>query len=123
MSFILQRVRDDPGAGAGEIGRTSMVQFVEQPMLVIGRGANADLRFSETSVALAHAVIRPSAPAGVSPDSGLEVADTGSLTGTYLNGKRVDRAPLANGDWLEIGRHGLTIQLGQPGSTAHRLHP
>ena len=116
MSFILQRVRDDPGAGAGEIGRTSMVQFVEQPMLVIGRGANADLRFSETSVALAHAVIRPSAPAGVSRDGGLEVADSGSLTGTYLNGKRVDRAPLANGDWLEIGRHRLTIQLGQPGA-------
>lgn len=109
MAFVLQKVREDPVPGV-EFSRTAMVQFVQRDVLEIGRAANADLRFAEASVALEHAILRPLA------EGGLEILDRGSLTGTYVNGKPIDRAVLADGDWIELGRHRLTIQIGDPGA-------
>ena len=108
MSFILNRVRGDFELG-GEIARTTLVQYVEGDSLSIGRGTGAQLRFDESTVALEHAVLRLR-------EGRLEVVDGGSLTGTYVNGKRVERATLTTSDWIEIGRHRLTVELGPAGA-------
>jgi diguanylate cyclase (GGDEF)-like protein len=76
-------------------GLGSLVTIGDQP-LVIGRGDNCDVRLSELSVSRRHAGVQ------AEPD-GIYVLDLHSTNGTYLNGKAVDRAPLHDGDHLQIG--------------------
>ena len=109
MPFLLQRVEDESSVTRG-FTRTSQMKHVPGDTLLIGRGAAAHLRLDETSISLEHARIGPAA------DGGLEIVDLGSVTGTYVNGKRVDRAPLQQGDWVEIGRHRLSFGIEGPGA-------
>ena len=44
---------------------------------------------------------------------GYEVADVGSLNGTYLNRERVEKAPLHDGDELQIGSFKLVFLAGR----------
>ena len=46
--------------------------------------------------------------AATSPDH-LEVTDLNSTNGTFVNGQRIDRAEMAPGDRLTIGRLELTV--------------
>ena len=43
------------------------------------------------------------------PDGELEVRDLDSTNGTFVNGERVDRARLADGDRLQVGRLELVV--------------
>lgn len=45
-------------------------------------------------------------------ETGLGVEDLGSTNGTWVNGRRVERAPLSEGDKLKIGRVEFTVSGG-----------
>ena len=45
----------------------------------------------------------------VEHDGRFSVEDEGSLNGTFVNRRRIDRAELANGDELQIGKYRLTF--------------
>ncbi|HXT22618.1 MAG TPA: FHA domain-containing protein, partial [Thermoanaerobaculia bacterium] len=107
MSFLIQRVRAGAEPGAETIAGTALVQYVEGDSLLVGRGPTARLRFDEPTVSLEHARLQLR-------EGRLEVADLGSLTGTYVNGKKVERAMAGERDWIEIGRHRLTVHLESP---------
>jgi hypothetical protein len=109
MPFLLQRVENEPG-GTGGFTRTSQMKHVPGETLLIGRGAAAQLRLEEAAISLEHARIGPAA------DGGLEIVDLGSVTGTYVNGKRIDRSPLRQGDWVELGRYRLSFAIEGPGA-------
>jgi pSer/pThr/pTyr-binding forkhead associated (FHA) protein len=64
----------------------------------IGRSLSADVRFDDATVSRRHALV-------VSQDEGVRVLDDRSLNGVYVNGQRVDWAPLSDGDEIAIGRH------------------
>ena len=64
----------------------------------IGRSLSADVRFDDATVSRRHALV-------VSQDDGARVLDDRSLNGIYVNGRRVDWAPLSDGDEIAIGRH------------------
>ena len=66
----------------------------------IGRSMAADLRFDDATVSRRHALV-------VSQAEGVRVLDDRSLNGIYVNGRRVEWSPLADGDELAIGRHTL----------------
>ena len=51
-------------------------------------------------------------------DDQLEVLDLKSTNGTFVNDKRVEKAKLATGDRLRIGRVELTVERQQSGSMA-----
>lgn len=51
---------------------------------------------------------------GVTPDGRLLVEDLGSTNGTFVNGRRVERALLAPGDTLRIGRAELVVERDTP---------
>ena len=66
----------------------------------IGRSLAADIRFDDATVSRRHALV-------VSQADGVRVLDDRSLNGVYVNGKRVEWSPLADGDEITIGRHRL----------------
>lgn len=69
----------------------------------IGRSAAADIRIDDPTVSRRHALV-------VLTDSGeLRALDDRSLNGLFVNGERVEWAPLSGGDELEIGRYRLHV--------------
>jgi pSer/pThr/pTyr-binding forkhead associated (FHA) protein len=66
----------------------------------IGRSLAADVRFDDATVSRRHALI-------VAQEDGVRVLDDRSLNGVYVNGRRVEWAPLSDGDEVVVGRHTL----------------
>jgi pSer/pThr/pTyr-binding forkhead associated (FHA) protein len=76
----------------------------------VGRATRADFILNAALVSRLHCRLE----AGIDT---LEVFDLKSTNGTYVNDRRVDRARLAIGDRLRVGRIELTVERGsQPES-------
>jgi pSer/pThr/pTyr-binding forkhead associated (FHA) protein len=58
------------------------------------------VRFDDATVSRRHALV-------VNQPEGVRVLDDRSLNGIYVNGRRVEWSPLADGDEIAIGRHSL----------------
>ena len=72
----------------------------------IGRSSVADVLLDDPTVSRRHALV-------VLTEGGdLKALDDRSLNGLFLNGRRVEWAPLADGDELEIGRYRLYVING-----------
>jgi len=69
---------------------------VTEPCVVLGRSRDAGVRVSDVNVSRKHAEIRQEG-------STFWVVDLGSTNGTLVNGKRVDRQRLLDGDRLTLG--------------------
>ena len=70
---------------------------------VIGRGTEADIRLPDTGVSRKHV--------DVVLENGTAVAeDLGSTNGTLVNGRRISRQPLADGDVIRIGHSVLVYR-------------
>jgi pSer/pThr/pTyr-binding forkhead associated (FHA) protein len=65
----------------------------------IGRRPGNDLLLDEPTVSGEHAAITLGEPAAI--------VDLGSTNGTFVNGERVAKQPLAHGDRIRIGSHEL----------------
>jgi predicted nucleic acid-binding Zn-ribbon protein len=76
---------------------------LEEGWTRIGRSVKADIRFDDATVSRRHAVVV------LTEDGELRVLDDRSLNGLFVNGERVEWAPLADGDELEIGRYRLYV--------------
>lgn len=70
--------------------------YLDAPETSIGRDPGCDVFLNDVTVSRRHAVIS-------NAGGGVSVRDTGSLNGTYVNGVRVDAAPLEGGDVLQVG--------------------
>jgi predicted RNA-binding Zn-ribbon protein involved in translation (DUF1610 family) len=69
----------------------------------IGRSGSAEIRLDDATVSRRHALV-------VITDEGeLRAMDDRSLNGLFVNGERVEWAPLSDGDELEIGRYRLFV--------------
>jgi pSer/pThr/pTyr-binding forkhead associated (FHA) protein len=75
-----------------------IVVAVSREWTRIGRSLSADLRFDDATVSRRHALV-------VCQDNAVRVLDDRSLNGVFVNGKRVDFSPLADGDQISVGRH------------------
>jgi Protein of unknown function (DUF3662)/FHA domain len=74
---------------------------------VIGRGTEADIRLPDTGVSRKHV--------DVVLDGGAAIAeDLGSTNGTLVNGRRITRQPLADGDVIRIGHSVLVYRQDGP---------
>ena len=78
------------------------------PGVVIGRGAEADLKINDPGISRRHVQIKVSIEAG---DAVVTVIDLGSTNGVILNGRRVDQAEVTDGSEIKIGNTKLTISL------------
>ncbi|NWG12964.1 MAG: SpoIIE family protein phosphatase [Acidobacteria bacterium] len=80
---------------------------IRPPKLTIGRSSNCDLAFSYMNISRSQAEIQVE-------DGNYFVQDLGSKHGTYLNGMRVERARLENGDRIQLGGpQGQTLTFRQ----------
>jgi pSer/pThr/pTyr-binding forkhead associated (FHA) protein len=77
-----------------------VVTPLNQEWTRVGRSLAADIRFDDATVSRRHALV-------VSQAEGVRVLDDRSLNGVYVNGERVEWAPLTDGDEVTIGRHSL----------------
>ncbi len=83
-------------------------QPLTPPGLVVGRGAEADLRINDPGVSRRHAELRVTAGKDV---PAVQVVDLGSTNGTLVNGHRVEHATVADGDAIRIGNTTLTVHF------------
>ena len=81
---------------------------LEPPGLVIGRGADADLRINDPGVSRRHAEIRVM-PGANAPS--VSSVDLGSTNGMLVNGQRVQQAQLDDGADVKIGNTSLTVRF------------
>ena len=68
----------------------------------IGRSPDCEIFLDDVTVSRNHAVL-------VERDGRFLVEDQGSLNGTFVNRRRIDSAPLENGDEVQIGKYRLTF--------------
>jgi hypothetical protein len=86
-------------AGGGRQGETFPLEGDE---VEIGRSPDADVFLDDVTVSRAHAVLSRD-------DAGYTIEDRGSLNGTYVNRRRVEKAKLEDGDEVQIGKYRLTF--------------
>jgi pSer/pThr/pTyr-binding forkhead associated (FHA) protein len=103
---------DDVVVPIGEIARGTGVLIVragaqagsrftlDRDLTRLGRHPDSEISLDDITVSRRHADIRRA-------DDGYEVADSGSLNGTYVNQERIERAVLRHGDELQIGKFRL----------------
>ena len=90
-------VRRGPNAGS---------RFVlDHDVTALGRHPDSDIFLDDITVSRRHASVRK-------VEGGYEVADVGSLNGTYVDHQRVDNAPLHHLADLQIGRFVLLFLVG-----------
>jgi pSer/pThr/pTyr-binding forkhead associated (FHA) protein len=80
---------------------------LDEPLVTAGRHPDSVIFLDDITVSRRHAEVRH-------VEGGYEVADVGSLNGTYLNRERVERATLNDGDELQIGTFKLLFLAGRP---------
>jgi hypothetical protein len=68
----------------------------------IGRSPDCEIFLDDVTVSREHAVL-------VEANGKFTVEDQGSLNGTFVNRKRIDSAPLQEGDELQIGKYRMTF--------------
>ncbi|HEV8115314.1 MAG TPA: FHA domain-containing protein [Acidimicrobiales bacterium] len=101
---------DDVPAGQGVLvvkrGPNAGSRYVlEGSAVSAGRSPDSDIFLDDVTVSRRHASFVPSGAT-------YEVRDVGSLNGTYLNRERIEAAPLANGDEVQIGKFRLVFLTG-----------
>ena len=77
---------------------------LSRPRTVIGRSRECEIRVDDANVSRQHCEVLVEA-------GGWSVVDLGSTNGTELNGRRIDRAGLSDGDRITVGGTDLVFGL------------
>jgi hypothetical protein len=85
-------------SGGGRAGET---YALAGQSTTIGRHPDSDVFLDDVTVSRNHAVV-------TREDDVYVIADQGSLNGTYVNRRRIERQTLLDGDELQIGKYKLT---------------
>lgn len=78
---------------------------LDRDRITAGRHPESDIFLDDVTVSRRHAEFRRSG-------NGFEVADIGSLNGTYVNREPIEVSTLANGDEVQIGKFRLVFLAG-----------
>jgi hypothetical protein len=71
--------------------------------ILLGRSRANDVRFLEPSVSRRHAALQR-------VEGGWLLVDRASTHGTWVNGRRIDRAIVADGDWIRLGHARMVVR-------------
>lgn len=115
MSMPVAGPPADPGPGAPPV-EAAWLRVVRGPNAgsvftstgagtSLGRHPESDVFLDDITVSRRHAAVEREG-------DGWRVRDAGSLNGTYVNGERVESAPLSEGDEIQIGRYVIVFHTG-----------
>ena len=111
MSGDESRVKEPPGpvpSGGSIRVLRGFYEGLEMPVdrdwVVVGRGRGADIVVAEPTMSRAHAAIGYDGKR-------FFVQDLGSTNGTWVNGSREKKAPLKDGDEIQMGKLRLRVSL------------
>ncbi len=79
--------------------------FIDRPVLTIGRDPESDIFLNDVTVSRKHATLEMVGDV-------VSIEDAESLNGTYVNGVRIDKAPLADGDVVQVGTFQMLFKGG-----------
>ncbi len=82
------------------------------PGVVIGRGADAQLRIEDPGISRRHAHLRIQDTLG---GPAVTIVDLGSTNGVILDGRRVDEAPVRDGSQIRLGNTTMTVRVAGQG--------
>jgi hypothetical protein len=115
MTYAPEDVVDDEGEPLSELriqgtalvvrsggGRAGETFSLDGDRVEIGRSPDAPVFLDDVTVSRSHAML-------VRDDVGYTIEDAGSLNGTYVNRRRVEKAKLEDGDEVQIGKYRLTF--------------
>ena len=85
--------------------------LLDQDVTTAGRHPDSDIFLDDVTVSRRHAEFRREG-------NGYAVHDVGSLNGTYVNRGRIELAPLAGGDEVQIGKFRLVYLTAAPRTSA-----
>src|SRR5207244_3680858 len=83
-------------------GRAGEVFQIDSERTVVGRSPDCEIFLDDVTVSRKHATISRRGDQ-------VTIEDQGSLNGTFVNRRRVESAPLDDGDELQIGKYRLTF--------------
>jgi hypothetical protein len=83
-------------------GRTGETFAPQGERTTIGRSPDCGIFLDDVTVSRRHAAL-------VRRDGRWQIEDLGSLNGTFVNRRRVESAPLEDGDEIQIGKYRLTF--------------
>jgi pSer/pThr/pTyr-binding forkhead associated (FHA) protein len=86
-------------SGGGRAGEHFLLQ---QESITVGRSPECDIFLDDVTVSRRHALVKQA-------NGGFLIEDQGSLNGTFLNRRRIESAPLEDGDEVQIGKYKLTF--------------
>jgi hypothetical protein len=81
---------------------------LDEEVVTIGRHPDSGIFLDDITVSRRHAEVRRSG-------EGYQVADVGSLNGTYVNRQRIETETLQDGDELQVGKFKLVFFRGVDG--------
>ncbi len=115
VSYMPEELVDEEGGALDDVriegtalvvrsggGRSGETFPLDAERVEIGRSPESDVFLDDVTVSRSHAML-------VKDDSGYTIEDGGSLNGTYVNRRRVERARLEDGDEVQIGKYRLTF--------------
>ena len=83
---------------------------LERQEVILGRALEADVRINDTKVSRQHAKIN-TVSANLNNETKYFITDLDSRNGTFLNGQKITKETLQNGDKIIIGEHILRFEL------------
>ncbi len=107
-------------AGDGEIGQLIVTRggsagsrfALTEDEVSIGRHPDSVIFLDDVTVSRRHATVRRDGAGHYT------LHDAGSLNGTYLDGERIENAPLREGAQVQVGRFRLVFVIGTLGGAA-----
>lgn len=78
--------------------------LLDTDSVAVGRHPDSEVFLDDITVSRRHCVIERTV-------EGFTICDVGSLNGTYVNRRRVEEAPLADGDAVVVGRFHLAFRI------------
>src|SRR6187549_3838113 len=82
-------------------------ETLTQPVIKVGKLSSSHLRLDDESVSRMHAVIEVTGPGDIS------IIDLGSTKGTIVNGQKVNKAKLQDGDVVVLGDTRIVLAVGE----------
>jgi TonB family protein len=88
----------------GQLVRT---ETLKQEVIKVGKLSSAHLRLDDDTVSRMHAYIQVKGP------NEIYISDLGSAKGTVVNGQKVNKSRLSNGDEVVLGNTRVVVEVGQ----------